>query len=271
MESKILSKEDLGKFSSIVQTKPMERPNMKYSFIPTTQIIEDFEKQGWFPVDAQEASSNGANAGFQKHLIRFANPDLKNEASNFQPNAVLTNAHNGSASAFVWGGGVNFVCLNGMVVAENIIANHKIRHQGHTEEDVKTAIDNIVENMPKIYNSIDRFQSIILSEAEQRAFGVMSMRLFYDEPQLENLNLNKTAELVTAPKRKAEQDNSLWSIFNVVQENMIRGGDFLVNKASGKVKSKRPTSSIDTNTRINTELWEFAEEVASEETALVLA
>lgn len=258
---------DLNQYPSIVQTEPMTRDNMKYSFIPTTRIIEDLAKEGWLPIDAQEAGTKGANAGFQKHLVRFANPDIKNTESDFQPNIVMTNAHNASASFRLMGGGINFVCLNGIVIAESIVSEHIIRHQGYTEETVLTALSNIAEDMPNIYNSIDRFKSVELSDEERFAFGADTLRMFYDDPQLMKLDIEASAELIVSPRRKQEEGKNLWNTFNVVQENMIRGGTFLKSTTSEKIKVKKETTSIDTNLRINKALWEFAEEVA--ETALV--
>jgi hypothetical protein len=262
MQNRILSKEDLSQYPSVVQTKPMQRANMKYSFIPTTQIIDDLAKEGWLPFEVQETDAKKADRGFQKHLVRFFNPDIKNPGAGFEPNVLMTNAHNGSSSTWIMGGGINFVCTNGIIIAENIVANHRIRHQGSTEDQVKSALQDIVENLPRVYNSIDRFKSIILNDKEKENFGRDSLRLFYDEPQLEKLDLQASSNLLVAPRRKAERENTLWNAFNLVQENMIRGGDFLVPKTGGKIKHKRETKSIDTNVRINTTLWEYAEEVA---------
>ena len=264
----MISRVKLENYPSIMQTKPQDTTTKKYSFIPTTRVVQILEAEGWIPVDAQEAHVTSNPAGYQKHMIRFQHPDITTDDKSFAQQILMANAHNASSSFWLMGGGINFACLNGIIIAENIIANHRIRHSGFTDEIVKEAVYRIVEDMPKAAKSIETFRGVQLSAEERISFGKDSLELFYNPEQLDRLNVNASAELISAPRRKVEKENTLWNTFNVVQENMIKGGLFLQNKATGKVKQKRPTTSIDTNIHLNSRLWTFAEEVAEDRQAL---
>ena len=77
MTSLQLSEVDLQKFNSINAADQAGHLSGKYSFIPTTRVISALESKNWFPVKAQEVRCRKAETmGFQKHLIRFRNPDL---------------------------------------------------------------------------------------------------------------------------------------------------------------------------------------------------
>jgi hypothetical protein len=255
----------LEKYSSINQEGKAGSTSHRYSFIPTTQIVDDLAKQNWYPVEAQEANAR-VNQGFQKHLIRFRNDNIVSRGSRFQPEIVMTNAHNGKSAFKLMGGGINFVCLNGLIVADSIVAEHTIRHQGYTDEVVKEAVYNIVEDMPKVYNSIEKFQDIKLDDDEQFAFARASMLLTFDDEQLENVMLDDSARRLMRPTRQAEQDGNLWNSFNVVQEKMIKGSRFLKTKNGDygvpQVKKKRAVKSITKNVNINRALWAYTETIA---------
>ncbi len=256
---------NLQNYSSITQEEKAERTSDRYSFIPTTRIVDDLAKENWYPVEAQQSNVR-VNPGFQKHLIRFRNDNVVSAGSKFQPEIIMTNAHNGKSSFKLMGGGINFVCLNGLIVSDIIVADHTIRHQGYTEEIVKEAVCSIVEDMPKVYNSIERFQDIKLDDDEQFAFARASMLLTLNDEQLENVMLDDSATRLMRPTRIAEQDGNLWNSFNIVQEKMIKGGRFLKTRKSEydvpKVTKRRATKSIDKNININRALWAYTEQIA---------
>jgi hypothetical protein len=64
------------------------------------------------------------------------------------------------------------------------------------------------------------------------------------------------------PKRKEDNKRDLWTTFNVVQENLIKGG-VKIWKTEGKkrkVKSRQVTA-INEDVRLNKALWILAEEM----------
>lgn len=256
---------NLVEYKSITQGAKAENTSGRYSFIPTTRIINDLQTAGWYPVEAQEANAR-VNTGFQKHLVRFRNNEVVRNNSKFQPEIVMTNAHNGKASFKLMGGGINFVCLNGLIVADSIVAEHTIRHQGYTEEIVKEAVYNIVEDMPKVFNSIERFQDVKLDTDEQFAFAKGALVLTLDDEQLEKVMIDDSARKLMMPGRTEEKDGNLWNSFNIVQEKLIRGGRFLKTHNSelnvSMFKKRRKVKSIDKNVNINRALWAYTEALA---------
>ena len=55
---------------------------------------------------------------------------------------------------------------------------------------------------------------------------------------------------------------SLWATYNVVQENMIRGG-LVARNTSGRIHRTHKIMSIDRDVRINRGLWALTEQFAN--------
>lgn len=58
-------------------------------------------------------------------------------------------------------------------------------------------------------------------------------------------------------------DDSLWNVFNRVQEGIIRGGMLVKNIETGNHQHARAVTSISENVRINKALWSLQEDLAA--------
>lgn len=67
---------------------------------------------------------------------------------------------------------------------------------------------------------------------------------------------------IIAPRRREDAGQSLWQTFNVIQENLIRGGlDGRRQTSDGRIRrsTTRPINGIDQNVGLNRALWTLAE------------
>jgi hypothetical protein len=69
-----------------------------------------------------------------------------------------------------------------------------------------------------------------------------------------------TTEQVLRPRRSADTAPDLWTTFNAVQENILRGG-LLARNAQGSRTRTREIRGIDQNVKLNRALWMLAEEM----------
>ena len=111
-QSVALSNEDLQNLApSIFASQPVADVSDRYSFLPTSSILDGMRDHGWMPVRAeQQHVRTAARQGFQKHLIRFARVeslelgqkikfDRKSCFSTVMTKAVLINC---IAACFEW-------------------------------------------------------------------------------------------------------------------------------------------------------------------------
>ncbi len=230
----------------------------KYHFIPTINVITEISKHGWHPVNVQEASvRDSEKEGYQRHLVRFRHFD---DLLAPQANAVellLFNSHDRSTAFSISAGIYRFVCANGLVIADSVFESYKIKHIGERENDVASAIANITTFKPKLEQKIHDFESIELSEAEKYAFARSAVPLRFDE----HLQIDNNDLLV--PHRVEDEHDDLYSVLNVIQENMLRGNISGTNKETGRRFTSREITSISKDVDVNQGLWNIAERIAS--------
>ena len=63
-----------------------------------------------------------------------------------------------------------------------------------------------------------------------------------------------------SPKRSEDEGDDLWRVFNVVQENFVRGG-VEMSSPNGRRTKLRGLQNIMALNKVNTQLWEIAEEM----------
>jgi hypothetical protein len=253
---------DLENFDSINQNHQVDTVSNKYSFIPTTRVINTLASLNWYPVRAEQVNvRKEAHQGYQKHLIRFRNDSISMiQGENF-PEIVLTNSHNGLASFCIMAGIFRLVCSNGLIVANSTFASHKIKHMGYTDNKVKLAVDNVVENIPKIAGKVNQYQEIELTPDEQGIYALAALTVKYGEQALQEREFDVNRLL--RPYRYEDNKPTLWHTYNNIQEKFINGGKFEINKEKQwKRKKTRVTKNINENVRVNQALWLLTEKMA---------
>jgi len=180
------------------------------------------------------------------------------------PQLLLTNSHDGSSSVVLQLGFFRFICSNGLVVGTEVVAPIRIKHTGiDFEERLIAGIDSIVAQAAKVAESIDKLKAKVLSPSEVKAFQRAAV-----EWRLEDrLSGNGKVEDFTMPVHRSEDKAlDLFTVMNVVQENLIRGGaSALIKKDDGsnKYQAIRKATSMNSQMTINTKLWEMAERMVA--------
>lgn len=266
-------------FASIMASHEHSHLSDKYQFIPTTKIIDIVENMGWHPVSVQEKSVRKEDReGFQKHLIRFRQENSQPVNGIFSE-VLLTNSHDGSASFVFMAGLFRTVCTNGLIVSEGMFGSIRVRHMNFQQSEIIDAVEQVVEDTPKLLDHVELFQAIQLSREEQYAFAESALNMkFHGEGinvggvhphfQIEDRRFDMNALL--NPIRSDDRDPSLWNTFNVIQEKFTKGGNFEDTVrpnanpriAPTHVSKVRGIRGIDESIRVNKELWGLTEKMA---------
>ena len=229
----------------------------KYHFVSTIDVITQITAFGWHPVSVQEASVRDTDKeGYQRHLVRCRHfDDLLNPKEN-AVELLLFNSHDRTTAFSISAGVFRFVCANGLVVADSIFEAYKIKHIGDRENDIHLAIDKISSFKPQLEHKIEQFESIALSQAEKISFARSSTPLRFDK----NLQVDHADLLV--PHRDEDTKDDLYTVMNVIQENLLRGNVSGHNKETGRAFTSREIKSISKEVEVNKGLWDIAERIA---------
>ena len=236
----------------------------RYTFIPTATVVDGLSKEGWAPVWAGEQKIRTEDRqGFQKHMIRFARVDDLSRTQAERAELVLVNSHDRSSAYQLHAGVFRFVCSNGMILADAVFARISIMHLNFDPAKVIEASYNVVREMPRIADLLEGYKAKTLSTTERRAFGEAALLLKYDS--LEKAPID--AERLLAHRRSEDAAPTLYNALNVVQENMLEGGqrDYRRRRPDSRrfFGKTRAVKGLDENVRLNKSLWHLAEALRS--------
>jgi hypothetical protein len=246
---------------------PSRSVSDKYVHLPTSRVVEDLQKLGWYPVQAQQTATKQAN--YSKHMIAFRNDDIMIKGKNGDdafPQIILTNSHDG-LSAFKFMVGIyRLVCSNGLVVADEEFANFRIRHRGYSFEELQEVVAKVIEEVPRKVEVMNKMTAKELTKKEQEELALKALLLRRgiapgSEKAKKTEYDQETLDDILEPTRSQDAGDNLWVVFNRVQEKMIRGGftAALTGKKARKVKSLR---SFQTDIKLNQELFKLASSMA---------
>ena len=92
-------------------------------------------------------------------------------------------------------------------------------------------------------------------------FAMAAHQLVYDDPEAAPIR----PENLLCERRYDDKGNDLWTSFNVIQENIMKGGIAGSKQgANGRIRrvKTRPVKSIDRDVKLNKALWVLTEEMA---------
>jgi hypothetical protein len=259
----VLSKECLYKVApSIFTHGGSQRTSEKYQPISTKILIDKLMNEGFFPTWATQSSTrNKENLAFAKHMIRFQRFDATANAQGLYPELVLVNSHDGLSSYRLMAGLYRVVCGNGLI-AGHTYNETRVKHQGDIIGNVIEGTYEVIETARQMLEISEEMSSITLNQEEQSIFAEAAHSLRFDDASTQ-LQVNPDNLLQT--RRTSERDeHDLFTVFNVVQENLMKGGVY-GRRTNGNGRSRlaktRPVKAIDQNVKLNKALWTLAEKM----------
>ncbi len=262
-----LTKDQLREICPVAFKEAPTNPNVtdKYLFVNTETIIDDLDKLGWKPVTAAMRKSRGKDTIFSKHMISFQNPDIKitsKDGDNAFPRIIMTNSHDG-LQAFKFSVGIfRLVCSNGLVVADEKFSDFKIRHKGYTFAELRDVVAQAVKDLPNKVEVLNKMRNKILTQDEKQKLALDAMLIRAgitpDSDKAKKFEYDEeTIEDILEPKRKADEGDDLWKVFNVVQEKITQG-EFHAALKGAKVRKVRKIKSFEKDLQVNKELFKLA-------------
>lgn len=245
----------------------------KYMFLDTRRVVNDMQDLGYQATGFRRAKGRTVDAAFGLHEVEFMRPqDVPgiDTARNFggagheirsfsheAPRILFMNSYDGSRKARFAAGIIRFACLNGMITGD-LLANLTFLHMGEYEEALMAQMKSIAEETPKVFNKIDAYRSINLDDDVYLDMADQALQLRY--PKEEDRLIVDRAALIM-PRRREDHAGDLYTTFNVLQENIIRGGvpGLLPD---GRSRVMQPVRHIERSNTINRELWNLLETTA---------
>lgn len=235
----------------------------RYTYIPTSRVLSSLRQEGFFPYEVRQGGSRiEGKREYTKHLVRLRHENaMATELGGLLREIVLLNSHDGTSSYRLMTGLFRLVCLNGLVVAQGLACEIRVPHKGDIVGNVIDGAYEIIKDSAKIDAQVERMQAIQLNGPEREAFARSAAMLRWegDELAIEPKDLLR-------PRRREDESNDLWTVFNRTQEHLINGGvSYVQRNKEGRAiahRRSRPVNSVQANIRLNQSLWALADEMA---------
>ncbi|MFL6600775.1 MAG: DUF932 domain-containing protein [Steroidobacteraceae bacterium] len=255
---KPLSREDL-QFNSpaALATAPDPRTRPTYAFLSTQQIVDALRDVGFVPFSAAQAASRRTSPQFARHVIRFRRRYETVMLRDCIPEIICLNGHDGRTSLqfriALW----RPICTNGLIVSEDTLAAWKIPHRRNLLDQAIAAVIAQSEQFAAIGQWVERMEQTELQEPQRLEFAQEALALRFPKDRHPRM---PPARLLEA-RRTEDTGHDLWHVYNVVQENVIKG-DLEGRTASNKPMRTRAIRSIQRDVALNTALWRMATTLA---------
>ena len=269
LATSFLSNDDIRRVCPMALHTMPTNPDVsdKYVHANTMTVVEDLAKLGWFPVQAKQCRNKKNSSGIRSfHMIALQNPDVKitktldngEKIVDTYPRIILTNSHDGFNSFKFMVGAIRLICSNGLVLSSHKLANFSIRHINYTFEGLRIIVNDIIKEIPNIVNTMNAMQSVYLNDEDKKQFAMSVLKIRKELNETDTISINdETINDILNPLRPEDDGNTLWNVFNVCQEKMIKGG-FTALSANNKMRKQRKITSIKKDIDYNQKLWETA-------------
>jgi hypothetical protein len=237
---------------SICLNQVNHRGSEKFGFISSSNLVTQLEAQGLKLADVVESKirkDKEKRLGYQKHVMRF-NTGLTNAHGNLQVLAI--NSHEGSSALTFRMGFFRLVCSNGLIIGNDLIPQIKVRHTQNGLLKLNDSVEELMQWQRVAMDNIDKMSNKKLSSEEFESLVMNSAKI-----RMGDKFSDKIAPLFEV-KRYQDQSKDLFTVFNVIQENVMRTGFYALNKDTNTATKIRAIKGVNASLELNTALYNEA-------------
>ncbi|EJJ4045588.1 hypothetical protein AF388_19380 [Salmonella enterica subsp. enterica serovar Typhimurium] len=223
----------------------------RYSYIPTITLLENLQREGFQPFFAcQTRVRDLSKREHTKHMLRLRRAG---QITGQQvPEIILLNSHDGSSSYQMLPGIFRSVCTNSLVCGQSF-GEIRVPHKGNVVEKVIEGAYEVLGVFDRVEEKRDAMQSLLLPPAAQQAMADAALTYRFGEE-----HQPVSATQILTPRRYEDRQNDLWTTYQRLQENLLKGG-LPGRTAKGKRSHTRAVNGIDGDVKLNRALWVMAE------------
>jgi hypothetical protein len=264
-----LTEDELYKLvPSVFATTAHESRSTRFAPIPTIEVVRGLAKEGYGVFGGKQSLTRvEGKAPFTKHLLRIRkmDSDASYAVGDTVAEMLLKNANDGTSVYDLFAGLFRIACLNSMVALQESIDSVKVRHSGDVMGKVIEGTYRVVENAKLALEAPLQWSQVKLDREESLAMAEAARVIRFGDADGNVNSPIRADQLLIAHRREDENRNNLWTNFNVLQENVIRGGLRGV-QIDANMRRRRMTTravnGIDQDVKLNRALWTLATRMA---------
>ena len=169
----------------------------------------------------------------------------------------MVNSHDGLSRFAFYKGLHIFICANGLV--SGATESFTSIHIENRSKLIDEALGNIIGTFEKTMKEIETYKTIEMKKVDMNTFALEAAELRW-EPHIARTVIR---EDLLRPRRDQDNENSLWKVFNRVQENIIKGGvRYHLDGTGHNIRETKEITSVDKDILINVGMWNLLKQYA---------
>ena len=211
---------------SIFAARPHVSRSERFRAIPTIEVLRGLEKEGFFAVGArQSASRDASKTDYTRHMIRLRRLDNARQyrVGDAVCEIILRNANDGTSAYELMAGLFRIRCLNSLVAQIATIDSIKVRHSGDALAKVIDGTYRVLGQAEAVLAAPQDWSRIALDDDAKAALAASAHALRFGDADGKVKTPIRPEQLLT-PRRADDRADDLWTVMNVIQENVMRGG-----------------------------------------------
>jgi hypothetical protein len=228
-----------------------------YSFLPTQRVLGALGQAGFVPVGAAQTRTSAERRYAARHVIRLRRRYETVQLTDSIPEIVFINGHDGRTATQFRLGLFRVVCTNGLIVSIGAMPVWRFPHRSDVLDEVVAAVLAQSELFVQVGTHVERMERTPLEKSQRLAFAEQALELRFPESRRGGMQPSQ----LLAVRRPEDVGTDLWRTYNVIQENVLKGG-LTRRSASNRPTQTRRITAIREDVRLNTALWEMATALA---------
>jgi len=253
---------------SVFATTAHESRSARFTPIATIDVIRMLDQEGFGVVGAKQSVARLEDRrDFTKHMLRLRQKgEVQRKVGDTVFEVLLKNANDGTAAYDLLSGLFRIRCLNSLVAMDTQMSTQRVRHSGDVAPKVIEGVFSVVKDAERALNAPDQWGQLQLAAPEQMFLAEAAHAIRFPVDENNNQTTNVKPEQLLNVRRTGDAGTDLWTVFNVLQENVVRGGlDNFGYNAEGRFRRAhtREVKGIDQSTALNRALWTLGEKMAA--------
>jgi Domain of unknown function (DUF932) len=196
----------------------------------------------------------GGHRKYSKMMIRMRHKDydMRDEA----PELVMLDSHDGSSRWKACLGMIKFICMNGMIAGDMVYSKSFTHRAEDLMEQILLELEDIQVHIDRLKLRVDVMKSYQTNVGERILLADTAIKKRFGDERPASFVADMRRNMLHV-RRSEDEGNDLYTVMNVIQENILRGGmSYYVNNTVRRVTA---INSVDRNVNINQTLWQTAE------------
>ena len=243
----------------------------KYGNFNSANAIEVMRDYGYGVTQAAQVKGRTAQANIHgQHLLAFSKHSDISSGNNERPEIIFYNSHDGKSSMKLFAGIYRFICSNGIVAGEGF--DQKMIHYKSNLDNFEGILNQTADRLYDISSMTNNMKNITPNSERVVEFAKQALETRFDwygidkDERERNAYTPRSIRDALAFSRVEDINNDAWTIFNRVQESVLRGGIHILGNTTRRgrkmeaYKKSKALTSIKQNVDINRALWDIAQE-----------